>query len=63
MSDCKECITNKIWIQFLPDNFLRKCLYCNQKGVKQTKTIIYGRYFALIMYSIFFFLAYYIFVS
>ncbi len=63
MSDCKECIRNKVWTQFLPDNFLNKCLVCNRKGVKQTKIFIYGRYFAIIMYLLFFFLAYYVFVS
>ena len=63
MSYCKECITNKVWIQFLPDNFLDKCTVCNQIGVRETKTIIYGRYFAIIMYLLFFFLAYYVFVS
>ena len=56
MSNCKECITNKVWIQFLPDNFLYNCLVCNQKGVKQTKAIVYGRYFAIIMYLLLFFI-------
>jgi len=63
MSGCKECITNKVWIQFLPDNFLHKCIVCNQKGIRQTRTIVYGRFFAIIMYLVFFFLAYYMFVS
>ena len=63
MSDCKECITNKVWIKFLPDNFLSKCLVCKHKGIRQTRTIVYGRYFATIMYLLFFFLAYYMYVS
>jgi len=63
MNGCKECITNKVWIQFLPNNFLHKCIVCNQKGIRQTKTIVCGQYFAIIMYLVFFFLAYYMFVS
>ena len=63
MSDCKECIRNKVWTQFLPDNFLNKCLVCNQKEVKKKKIFVYGEYFVIIMYLLLFFLAYYVFVS
>ena len=63
MSDCQECIINKVWIKFLPDNFLSKCPVCKNKGIRQTRAIIYGRYFAIIMYLLFFFIAYYMYVS
>ncbi len=63
MSDCKECISNNIWIKFLPEIFFSTCLNCDQKGIRQTKITVYGVYFVIFTYLLFFFLAYYVFIN
>ena len=63
MNNCKKCIKNKFWLKFLPENFLQKCHLCNQYGMKRTKSTIFGEYFAIVIYIIFFLLAYYMVIN
>jgi len=37
--NCKKCITDEVWVKFLPEDLLNKCTYCNEIGLPITKLL------------------------
>jgi hypothetical protein len=51
---CKQCITDEIWVKFLPQEILNKCTYCNEIGLPITKKLKVAGTTSIIIYIIFF---------
>ena len=47
---CKKCITDDIWVKFLPSGFLMKCESCKKLGIQLNKALKLGGTISIIIY-------------
>ena len=54
---CKKCITDEIWVKFLPEDILNRCLYCDEIGLQLTKVLKIAGTVTIFVYIVFFSIA------
>jgi len=54
---CKKCITDEIWVKFLPEDILNRCFYCDEIGVQLTKVLKIAGTVTIFVYIVFFSIA------
>jgi len=51
---CKYCITDEIWLQYLPSSLLKNCLNCGHFGYPNKKIFKIGGWIAVTIYLVVF---------